>query len=103
MSEISKSAGVPVDYSLSLQLFFLLQVLDVVTTLNGFQKGLGEASPFIRFLMHLGPIAGLMGSKIVAVALGAVCVGCGRLRLISFINYWFAALVTWNLALIVTH
>ena len=39
------------DWSLSLQVFFYLQVLDVLTTWLGFRIGLSEASPFIRMLM----------------------------------------------------
>ena len=92
----------PVDWSLSLQVFLYLQVLDVLTTWLGFRLGLSEASPFIQLLMHLGPAAGLVGSKMVALLLGAFCVWRGRFRVIYWINYWYAALVVWNLALIVS-
>jgi hypothetical protein len=87
--------------SLSLQLFLYLQVLDALTTWVGFRVGLSEASPFIRALMHFGPLAGLFASKLLAVVLGGYCVWRGRFRLIEILNYWYAALVVWNLALIV--
>ncbi len=90
------------DWSMSLQIFLYLQVLDVLTTWLGFRLGLGEASPFIRYLMRLGPMEGLLGSKLVAVLLGAFCVWRQRFRVIQIINYWFAGLVFWNLALILT-
>ena len=85
---------------LLIQVFLFLQVLDLLTTLVGFKLGLSEASPFVRLLTTTGPLVGVVMSKGIAVGLGAVCVGTGRLKLISWINYWYAALVTWNLCLI---
>jgi hypothetical protein len=96
------SAGTPWNLSLSIQLFLYLQVLDFLTTCVGFRLGLDEASPFIQFLMHLGPMAGVAASKVVAVGLGAFCVWQRRFRVIQIMNYWYAALVVWNLALIVS-
>jgi hypothetical protein len=90
------------DWSLSLQVFCYLQVLDVLTTWLGFRIGLSEASPFIRMLMGLGPMAAVLGSKVVALGLGALCVWTGRLHVIRLINYWYAGLVIWNLALILS-
>lgn len=87
-------------WSATLQLFFYLQVLDVLTTALGFRLGLVEASPFIQLLMRFGVLSGLLGSKIVAVGLTAFCVWRQRLRVIAVINYWYAALVAWNLLLI---
>lgn len=90
------------DWSLSLQVFFYLQFLDVLTTWLGLRLGLGEASPFIKFLMHVGPMAGLVGSKVVAVVLGGICVYRKRFQVIRIINYWYAALAVWNLAVILS-
>ncbi|HUQ90589.1 MAG TPA: DUF5658 family protein [Bryobacteraceae bacterium] len=82
------------------EVFLYVQLLDVLTTMIGLYIGLGEASPFIRQLMRFGPHAGLLGSKVIAVLLGALCVWKRRLRVIKMINYWYAALVVWNLQLI---
>lgn len=90
------------DWSLSLQTFLYLQVLDVLTTFLGFRMGLSEASPFIRALMGMGPMAGVLLSKVVALLLGAACVRSGRYHVIRLINYWYAALVVWNLTLILS-
>ena len=90
------------DFSLSLQIFLYLQVLDVLTTWLGFRLGLGEASPFIQVLMRMGPLMGLLASKMVAVGLGAFCVWRRRYKVISIINYWYAAIVIWNFALILS-
>jgi hypothetical protein len=89
----------PAGSSLSLQVFLYLQLLDVLTTWIGFRIGLAEASPFVRLLMGLGPMAGLLVSKVAALLLGGFCVWSGRRHLIHLINDWYAALVIWNLAL----
>jgi hypothetical protein len=95
------SAG-PLERSTGLQVFLYLQILDVLTTWLGFRTGLSEASPFIRYMMQLGPLAGLLASKAVALLLAGYCVWSGRLHVIRLINYWYAALVLWNLALILS-
>jgi hypothetical protein len=99
---LKSAAAVPMDWTLSLQVFCYLQVLDVLTTWLGFRIGLSEASPFIRMLMGFGPMAAVLGSKVVALGLGALCVWSGRLHVIRLINYWYAGLVIWNLALILS-
>lgn len=98
----SRSAAVSNDWSLSVQLFLYLQVLDVLTTWLGFKTGLAEASPFIQLLMRMGPLAGLLESKAVALALGGFCIWRQRFHVIKWINYWYAALIVWNLILILS-
>ena len=60
------------------QIFIYLQLLDLLTTLVGFKMGASEASPFIRTLMHVGPVAGVVLSKVVALGIGGVCVWASR-------------------------
>jgi hypothetical protein len=84
----------------SLGAFVGLQMLDVLTTLMGLRIGAQEASLFIGRLMNAGPVAGLLISKILAVALVATALKFRRTRVIVFLNYWFTAVVSWNLALI---
>jgi hypothetical protein len=79
------------------QVFIYLQLLDLLTTLVGFRLGAAEASPFIRLLMHAGPATGVIVSKLVALALGGVCVYANKLNLIRWVSYWYAVLVVWNL------
>jgi len=83
-----------------IQVFLYLQALDVLTTLIGLKLGAAEASPFVRVLMHAGPGAGLALSKCVALAIGGVCLLTGKRHLIKWITYWSAALVLWNLVII---
>jgi hypothetical protein len=83
-----------------LEAFAFLQLLDLLTTLIGFRLGGSEASPFIRMFLAFGPVPALFIGKAVAVALGGACVALNRIHVISYINYWYAALTAWNLAII---
>ena len=83
-----------------LEIFFFLQVLDILTTLIGFRLGASEASPFVRLLTELGPATGVLLSKGVAIGLGAACIGMRRMHLIAWINYWYAGLILWNVCMI---
>lgn len=80
--------------------FVYLQLLDLLTTMVGFKYGLAEASPFVRWMMEAGPVAGVALSKGIALALGAICIALRKRRIILWINYWFALLIVWNLSLI---
>ena len=86
----------------SLTVFVALQVLDMLSTLLGLQMGAREASLFLGHLMKVGPIAALLIAKIIAVLLVALAMRYKRPRLVVFLNYWFAAVVTWNLGMILT-
>jgi len=82
-------------------IFVYLQLLDFLTTVVGFRFGASEASPFIRLLMHLGPVTAVAASKVIALALGALCVWLHKQHLLRWISYWYGALVVWNLCVIV--
>lgn len=99
---MQKMPVVRTEFSLSLEIFLYLQVLDVLTTCLGFRLGGTELSPFIKYMMHFGVVTGLLASKVIAVGLGAFCVWRGRLRTIQLINYFFAGLIVWNLSQILT-
>ncbi len=86
----------------SLTVFVALQVLDMLTTLLGLQLGAKEASIFLGSLMKVGPVAALLIAKIMAVLLIAAALKYKRPRVVVFLNYWFAAVVTWNLGMILT-
>lgn len=85
-----------------IQVFIYLQVLDLLTTLVGFKLGAAEASPFIRMLMVAGPAVGVVLSKVVALALGAVCVYWKRFQLMRWASYWYCGLVVWNLVVMLS-
>jgi len=83
-------------------IFVYLQLLDLLTTFVGFKLGAAEASPFIRVLMHVTPGFGVAASKVLALALGGLCVHTGRLHIVRWITYWYAALVVWNLMIMLS-
>ncbi len=84
----------------SLTVFVALQVLDILTTLIGVHLGAEEASVFIGRLMQVGPLPGLLISKLFAAFLVAAALRFQRPRVVVFLNFWFAVVVTWNLAII---
>jgi len=83
--------------------FLALQLVDLLTTLMGLRLGAGEACPLVRFLASagLGSTFGVVAAKLVALLLGGVAIGLHRPNVIRMINYWFAALAAWNIAIIV--
>lgn len=83
-----------------IHIFIYLQVLDLLTTLVGFKMGAAEASPFIRVLMHFGPAAGVVLSKLFALGLAGLCLYLKKDRLVRWITYWYGVLVVWNLMVI---
>ena len=85
----------------SLTVFVTLQSLDILTTLIGLRVGASEGSIFISRLMRLGPVAALLISKIFAVFLVTMALRLKRPRVVVFLNYWFMAIVAWNLYTIV--
>ncbi|MGA2739625.1 MAG: DUF5658 family protein [Bryobacteraceae bacterium] len=84
----------------SIGLFLGLQILDVLTTLVGLRLGAHEGSTFIGHLLQTGPLTGLIISKILAAGLAAFAVFLNRKRVLVFLNFWFAAVVAWNLVAI---
>jgi hypothetical protein len=86
---------------LAIQVFVYLQLLDFLTTLVGFRLGASEASPFIAKLIHVtSPAMGVFASKVVGLGIGGLCVAAGRVKLIGWINYWYAGLIVWNLCIL---
>lgn len=78
-------------------IFVYLQLLDFLTTLVGLKLGAKEMSPFIVMLMRAGPGTGIALSKVLALALGGVCVYLKKDHLIRWVTYWYGGLVVWNL------
>ena len=79
------------------QIFIYLQLLDLLTTLLGFRVGAAEASPFVRMLMHAGPAAGVIASKLLAIGIGALCIKVKKPHVIRWASYWYGGLIVWNL------
>jgi hypothetical protein len=89
--------------TLLIQVFVYLQILDFLTTMVGFKLGASEASPFVAHLIHAtSPALGVAASKFVGLGLGGLCVVTNRVRMLSWANYWYAALIVWNLSMILS-
>lgn len=85
----------------AIPVFLYLQLLDFLTTLIGFRVGASEASPFIVKLIHVtSPAWGVAASKMIGVGIGGLCLVMKRARLVTWINYWYAAIVLWNCGVI---
>jgi hypothetical protein len=72
--------------------FFVLQGLDLVTTLVAFHFGAFEVNPLVhRLTTLLGPAGGVLASKVVAVLIAL------RLRkLIWVANLFYVGVILWN-------
>ena len=79
-----------------IQAFVILQFLDFFTTIVGFRLGGVEASPFVRWLTEMGPVTGIALAKLLAFVLAGVCLWLRKERVIVWVNYFFTALVVWN-------
>ena len=54
----------------------------------------------MQYRLDLGPAAGVIASKVLALGLGGLCVYTNKPHVIRWISYWFGALVIWNLIVI---
>jgi len=86
----------------SLPVFFALQALDVLTTMLGLRAGAHEGSLFISQLMQIGPLPALLLVKLFATGMVLGAFAIKRSRVVVFLNFWFAAVVTWNLGIILS-
>ena len=80
-----------------------LQMLDFLTTVAFLLQGIQEGNPLIRMALVYAPhpLGGLLMVKAAAIALGLYCWRNGRGRLLTRMNFLFAALVAWNLAALI--
>jgi Domain of unknown function (DUF5658) len=83
--------------------FVYLQMLDFLTTIAFLANGIREANPFVRLMLSLipSPIAALLSVKLMALLLGVYCWRMRRERLLTYINVLFAALVAWNVIVLI--
>lgn len=83
--------------------FCYLQLLDILTTMAWLQHGGKEANPLVRLVLAAGPppLVGLAALKVAALGLALYCVRNARVRLLTRVNLFFAALVAWNLCVLI--
>jgi hypothetical protein len=83
-----------------LTIFMCLQTLDVLTTIVGLNLGAQEGNFFVAQLLRCGTVPGLICAKVIACLLAGAALLRNRQRLLRLVNFWFAAVVGWNLLII---
>ena len=83
-----------------LAIFILLQILDMATTLVVLAMGGRETNPIIQHFMTVGPVAGLIISKLTVTAIAVAGVALRKNRGIRLANVVFTGVVAWNFTII---
>jgi len=83
-----------------LMLFILLQLMDVATTIVAISLGGDEKNPLVSYLMNVGPIAGLLISKLVVIGIAVVGALMSKYKGIRWANVAFTAVIIWNVSII---
>jgi hypothetical protein len=83
-----------------LSVYTLLQFADLATTAVTMRLGGVELNPLVHLFMTIGPLAGLLLAKLVAMLAAMGCVFLKKPRPLRCANLVFAAIVAWNLTII---
>jgi len=83
-----------------LAIFILLQILDMATTLVVLAMGGRETNPIIQHFMTIGPVAGLVISKLTVAAIAVAVVALRKSRGLRLANVAFTGVVAWNFTII---
>lgn len=83
-----------------LQLFILLQLIDIATTLVAIGMGGGEKNPIVGYFMSAGPITGLLISKSIVIALACSGAFLQKYNGIKCANAVFSVIIAWNVTVI---
>ena len=78
--------------------FSYLQVLDLLTTMIFLSAGIQEGNPLVNvaFRSTGNPLQALVLVKAVAFAIALYCWRAGRYSILVRANWFFAAIVAWN-------
>jgi len=83
-----------------LAIFILLQILDMATTLVVLAMGGRETNPIVQHFMTVGPVAGLIISKLTVTVIAVAVVALRRNRGLRLANLAFTGVVAWNFTII---
>ena len=81
--------------------FALLQLADLGTTVAVLRFGGVEQNPLVQQFMALGPVAGVIAVKVLALAIGVGCYLAAKPQALRVANLVFAGIVVWNLSILV--
>jgi Domain of unknown function (DUF5658) len=79
-------------------LFLVLQVADFVTTAMVLRMGGAETNPIVRHFMTADPLQGLLLAKVLALAIGGICLFGKKYRAMRLTNVAFTGVVAWNVS-----
>lgn len=81
-------------------LFVLLQLADFGTTVTVLALGGGEQNALVQHFMTLGPVQGVALAKLIALAIGALCLLAQKYRAIRVANVVYTGVAVWNATII---
>jgi len=79
--------------AIALALFALLQIADVITTVQALKRGGREANPVIRYLMNLGPLPWIAIKLAVAAMAALILYRTGLVWPLWLLNAVYAVVV----------
>jgi hypothetical protein len=85
---------------MSFLVFLALQTADFLTTAIVLRLGGSESNPIVQHFITADALHGLLIAKLVAVAIGAICLISGRHRALRVTNMAFATIVAWNVTIV---
>lgn len=87
---------------MTLILFFVLQLCDILTTLVFLHRGVSEANPLLiaAFRLAATPAPGLAAIKLAGCGLAVYSWRTERMRVLRLANLFYSACVCWNLVAI---
>ena len=84
----------------SFLIFLALQAADFATTAIVLRLGGAESNPLVRHFMAADPLQGLLAAKLVALAIGAICLVGNKHRALRVTNFAFGGIVAWNVTIL---
>jgi len=81
-------------------IFLALQVLDAVSTLGAMAFGGGELNPVVSRIMLIGPVSGLLLSKVIVSGIAVACMRWDKQKAIRIANLAFTGIFVWNCSIV---
>jgi hypothetical protein len=83
-----------------LVIFILLQVMDLGTTLAAFALGGQENNPVVAHVMAVGPVGGLLISKLAVIGIAILGAALHKQRGLRVANFAYTGVIAWNATVI---
>lgn len=83
-----------------LMIFIFLQILDLATTLAALALGGRENNPIVAHIMTVGPVAGLLISKLAVTGIAVAGAAMRKHRGLRLANAVFTGVIAWNVTVV---